>query len=647
MQLTPNLGADSGLSARRVGGRGRFNPEARLVRTATIPKGSLDGFSNDIRTGPVVFAANFAGLDPYSAGGLIAEFGGNGVGSFLGFDKAGEYDSNLILRFGNGAERWAAQTWYGVYDKAIFQGSGAMVVSFDFDTEGPSVARMFWNGELIEPLETSGPVTTPQWAGSNLGNYLDMATNITLDESLDPAGYQSASDLRSYSDQTVGHRVPEGLQWPARYNFTAIKSAGSWDVGISPRSLVNPAIFEGKRYHVRPETGDDDSSGLGEFVGDFSSAMRTVRAAITAGNATGEPYAIYIDASEVMRESNLTQAALPGPTQPCALIGLGGQALYQAGPDPAGVSWTLVSGTTYSAPVSASRRVLRTDVLDEFGLYQDLEEKGDVAAVNAQVNSWCIDGSTTYVNIGEAPTGNILTLRNFRALDFSDSVEDLYLENLTIHGGGTGNMRLTATAERNVVGNSVNFQYVGSANKGSNPQDAVTIQNTTGLLAFFDSRADFGHKDGWNFHQDAASETNVLMVNCQGYRSGRDTDTSSNAFTTHDEVKAAVIGCSFGNSFYGTDVHCIQNSRTWCLDVDVTASDADGSSTAFKCSNSSFMWLEGTRADASGQAENYAIEANGGTVYKRGHVTSAGTETAYSGGSITDVPRTHNWPTTS
>ena len=47
------------------------------------------------------------------------------------------------------------------------------------------------------------------------------------------------------------------------------------------------------------------------------------------------------------------------------------------------------------------------------------------------------------------------------------------------------------------------------------------------------------------------------------------------------------------------------------------------------------MWMQDTFADAQDGVTNYAIEANGGTVFKRDHQVVAGTEVTSNGGSIT------------
>ena len=98
-----------------------------------------------------------------------------------------------------------------------------------------------------------------------------------------------------------------------------------------------------------------------------------------------------------------------------------------------------------------------------------------------------------------------------------------------------------------------------------------------------------------------------------------------------------MIGGRGGLSKNGSELHCIEDTRTWCLGTELIAADVDGTSTAFKVSNNGRLWLQETIGDATGAAANFAVEANdGGTVYRRGHLSRAGSELASNGGVLLD-----------
>jgi hypothetical protein len=425
--------------------------------------------------------------------------------------------------------------------------------------------------------------------------------------------------------------LPAGFGWDTgRFPLNVTKGGAGYSANLTPRDLVDPLIWSGAAIHVDRATGDDANTGLGGQDGDFSDAKRSIYAAFVTGNALGAPYRVLVRAGEY-EESAFTRNGNDEPDQPVAVIGWDGPVRYRTGPFFA--SWSDAGGS-YSTPLSAVRRVFRTDVLDANGLYTELLKAADLAACQATSNSWFDDAGIVHVNIGLAPGAqDIALIRSFHGARFLTHTSDLYLEDIHCEGGITGALHCDAIADRNVVGVRCSFRYSAPSNV-NNPRDAVQVRRTNGLVAFFDCDASGGADDGWSFHEDGYVGMHVLMQGCTGYGNGIDPATSVNGFTTHDGLRAIDLGGSYGWSRNGTEVHCIQATHTWMAGSTAVARDIDGTSVAFKCSNQSFMWLQDSVADAQGGATNYAIEANGGTVYTRGHQALAGTEATSNGGSV-------------
>jgi hypothetical protein len=443
-------------------------------------------------------------------------------------------------------------------------------------------------------------------------------------------GVGVAPTLSAAVEQAV--TMPLNLAWnQSLHAVTVRKGPAGFRAAVTPRALVDPAIWTGPAYHVDGVSGADGNSGLGAEDGDFGTAKRTLHSAFVAGNATGAPYRVLVKPGQYS-EAAFTRNGNDEPSQPVAIIGWQGVVQYRTGPFT--VNWTAQSGTS-SANVTAMNRVFRTDILTEHGHYTELVRVADTAACAATANSWCTSGSTIHVNIGKTPDpADIAIIRNFHGARFLTHNRDLYLENLHCEGGITGTLHCDAIAERNVVGVNCSFRYSSPSNVGA-PLDAVRIRRTNGLCAFFDCDASAGAKDGWNFHEDGTAGLHVLLQDCTGLANGWGSATSCNGFTTHNGARAIVLGGHFGLSRNGTEVHCIEQTETWLAGARATARDIDGTSVAFKCSNSAKMWLQETIADAAGSAVNLAIEANGGTVFTRGHVTLAGDVETSGGGSVT------------
>ena len=425
---------------------------------------------------------------------------------------------------------------------------------------------------------------------------------------------------------------PAGFGWDqGRFGFSVTKSGGRFEADLTPRDLVDPAIWSGPAFHVDRLAGDDSNSGLGAEDGDFSAAKESIHAAFVAGNATGAPYRVLVNAGE-FEGSAFTRNGNEEPDQPVAIIAWGGRVRYRTGPFT--VSWSDAAGT-YSAGVSSVRRAFRTDILTPEGLYTELTKVADVTTCAATADSWVLDGSTVHVNVGGAPTaGNIALMRSFHGARFLDHDQDFYIEGFDVEGGITGALHFDAVATRNVVGVDCSFRYSAPSNAAA-PLDAVRLRRTNGLAAFFGCDASYGAKDGWSFHDDGTPGLHVVLQDCTSWYNGIDPATSVNAFTVHDGVHAMVLNGTFGLSREGAEVHTIQDARSWLAGCQVVARDPDGSSVAAKCSNASHMWLEDVAVDASGGAVNYALEVNGGSVFTKGLVVMSGAIELSSGGSVT------------
>lgn len=440
-----------------------------------------------------------------------------------------------------------------------------------------------------------------------------------------------AMGLQPQYSSRVAVPFPSGFSWDqARFGFDVSCIGGRFETDLNPRDLVDPAIWTGPAFHVA-QSGNDSNDGLGVQDGDFSSAKRTIHAAFDAGNGTGAPYRVLVDA-DTYEGSAFTRNGNTEPDQPVAVLAWGGRVRYRTGPFE--VNWS-DAGDTYSAAFSSVRRVFRTDVLTPEGLYTELENVADVATCGATLDSWVLDGSTVHVNIGDVPGAeDIALIRSFHGARFLTHDQDFYIEGFDIEGGITGALHFDAVAARNVVGVDCAFGYSAPSNPSA-PLDVLRVRRTNGLVAFFGCDASYGAKDGWSFHDDGTPGMHVLLQDCSGWRNGAYGATSVNALTIHDGVYAVDLNGSYGLSRNGAELHSIQNAQWWLAGTSSMARDVDGSSIAYKCSNASQMWLQNASADAAGGSVNYALEANGGTVFTRAFVPGTGTFEVYSGGSVT------------
>lgn len=184
-----------------------FNPEEGLIQTLGIPIGSFDAPEESVRNSSVVIALDIQNIDTSGMGQMIWEVGGTGQGAYLGFDAPlGTYNGNMIFRCGSGGARWQSNCFYAVYDKDSFIGDVTIVAAIEV-TGGQLLGKLYSNGELLTPIETSGAATSPPgdvWTGTGPGAYLTVTAAAPRDESKTPAVFTSASPIRMYAGgQTV------------------------------------------------------------------------------------------------------------------------------------------------------------------------------------------------------------------------------------------------------------------------------------------------------------------------------------------------------------------------------------------------------------------------------------------------------------
>jgi hypothetical protein len=184
----------------------RFDPEKGLALTSSLATQSSNipsiagsavpdaGAVN--RDSSCVLAADFTGLDG-SAGGLIFELGGTGLGCYVGFAENGDFH---VRAGGGGSALPAADAAYLIVPAAKApSGDGTLVVEL---VAGTNSVRAWWNGEVLgSPVARS--TGKGSIAGGDRGTYLAVCTSTCAGEVKSAVKCEKASDLRYYFNQTV------------------------------------------------------------------------------------------------------------------------------------------------------------------------------------------------------------------------------------------------------------------------------------------------------------------------------------------------------------------------------------------------------------------------------------------------------------
>lgn len=422
--------------------------------------------------------------------------------------------------------------------------------------------------------------------------------------------------------------TPAGLGWPATVNGKAAPQMVAYQGGrwvalnadrspFDPKTLVDPAIWAATQQFVDPTKADNTGDGLS-----WATAERDINAAITVTNADGAATAMRVnclanDFYHQQRTINGTTAFPNGvqPTKPAAFIASGGRVRHISCTSED--TWASAGSGVYTGGPGNALQVFDRLTLDAFGNYTEITARVDQAAVAAASEGWADVGANLAVKRpdGLSPSKtNTLILRNLNVALFNTSTAELYVEGFDFEGGQFGAMGHDPVTTGNLVFVNSTFKYSGEPN---NLIAAFRPRQINGLVYAEDCEASRAVSDGFNFHQDgAAGPMYVFIARARALSNGRLTSVSNNAFTTHDSVIAWVVGLTCGDSFAGSDFHCIENTKTYALGCTITATTRGGAgNAAVKASNSAIIWLEDCVITAPpGQ---YALHAEGGTIYTR------------------------------
>lgn len=392
-------------------------------------------------------------------------------------------------------------------------------------------------------------------------------------------------------------------------------------------------------YYVDINKANDSADGLS-----WANAKKSINAAITAGNTAATPYIIYVRAGTYPRaQSPQGSAGTVVPSQPCALIAVGGRVVTGMFDT---LSWTLDTGTTYKATRSNTKRVIDLTVTNQWGLGSDYTWAVDLATCRATPGTWFTDNTTVYVNRLD---GAAVTDSNARAMiSVSSSAGGIkmstgghmYVAGFDCQGGLPA--YIAGGAAYRFVAEDCTFRY-SSGDDGivvigtSSPKNGISVLNVEGA-AFIRCDASGNQSDGFNAHLSSGVNPFMFTMDCTGYNNGRAGAFSCNAFTTHDGNKAIDLRGIAADNAGGQIAIVHAGTQMWCIDTMATASRGDQvlggpvpPSDFLVDQSTPELFLENCVAGSS----QYSLNANYGKIWKRGGHFPMATFTS-DGGSVVD-----------
>lgn len=213
------------------------------------------------------------------------------------------------------------------------------------------------------------------------------------------------------------------------------------------------------------------------------------------------------------------------------------------------------------------------------------------------------DATPSYTNIKLAKTYDCFRVTASGAIT-------IYIEGLTICGGGYGGLRVTAdgTGAKPTV-YAKNCKFFGSL-----MNSALYLEGCNSILQ--DCEAACAVDDGFGYHSKGVEPT-AVEINCIGHHNGLEGGTD-NGSTMHDGGSIIRINGEYYSNC-GPNVADVHNTTcSWNLGCHAWKANISGQNTQnsdFVCSDGSAnMWLD----SCSGYGSYYSLLANGtGTVYER------------------------------
>ncbi len=247
------------------------DPEAGLTLTRTDSAGALAAVSFAERTGNIVMACDirFPTSTP-TAGAVLWEQGGSGVGSYIGFSNA-TGSITFRCRAGDGGVNLSggATTNAAVVDVTDYPTDGELhTVVWEMKpvasgSIGGSV-RLWIDGVLKNTSTTTGGgnLKNASWSGGAAGGYTEFSANIPVGESTNfwstVASLADASGLRVYVGQLSSAISP--------------LAAGTGTVGLVSRGTYSPAYWG----YVDTSTGTLSLTS-GSYSDAFGPAISVIR----------------------------------------------------------------------------------------------------------------------------------------------------------------------------------------------------------------------------------------------------------------------------------------------------------------------------------------------------------------------------------
>jgi len=224
-------------------------------------------------------------------------------------------------------------------------------------------------------------------------------------------------------------------------------------------------------------------------------------------------------------------------------------------------TFTLVSGTAYSAVVTSNTLAVDLKYTDSYGFPLKLKEVFTQADCIAELGTFYKNVSTITINLkdGRVPDSNVLIPASTANANYSANAGYNYVKDITFIGGGltSGSHGSDSQDGSNstmvALSDNCKFLYAQSSNYIGNGGEGSRVRYNK--LTMFENCVSYGNsRDGFNYVGDYANPMNIVEINCQAFNNGlRGTSNSVNGSSAHQGAFPLRLNCKYYNN-YGPNV---------------------------------------------------------------------------------------------
>ena len=391
--------------------------------------------------------------------------------------------------------------------------------------------------------------------------------------------------------------TPSGFKWtdnPMEGHIFRTEAGITTDIDVG---AFRPT---GKTYWVDPN-GSDSNSGE-----DADHPLQLIKTAMNKA-----------DVAVVMLKNGYynygrTPQHLNGYSKSVAVVAAEG-ASPVLGSDEGVPTWTKTDGYTYVYE-AAQRSCCAYDLVNNVAYLQ----VGSIAEVEATAGTYFstnTPSNITYVHMldgGEPKYSKIRICKNYDVFRITASgAITVYIEGLTICGGGYGGFRVTSDGSTRPTVYAKNCRFFGSLTNS-----AMYMEGCTSIVQ--NCEAAYALDDGFGYHAKTL-EPRAIEINCEGHHNGLEGSTD-NGSTMHDGGCIIRVNGKYHHN-RGPNVADVHNSTdSWNIGCHAWRADISGQTSQnadFVCSDSGAdMWLD----NCSAYGSYYSLLANStGKVYERGN----------------------------